>query len=374
MKNIKYILLTLLSVLAISACSDDKDMVVYDENNVTAPSMNVLNVSQYDFSKDIADNAFSISFTKADWGVDVPTQYIWQASFDQAFSKIYELGTTTTYGPMSTTVGKLNALLLNKGIQPGNSATMYFRIKANAYGKAAVIDSIATKYSNVVNTSMKAYDADIVYPKVYVPGDYNGWKFTGQFLFSFNSDKVYTGVIDFGEKYASLEWGFKITGIADWDNTKGNWGAGDTAPKADDTPITLKNNGGNILCYQGKYRFYRFTFTNVSLEAPTLSYDFHFNTLSIVGDAGNEVSGWGTKEVDMNFDTAKQRFTADVTLSDGVIKFRADHTWEGAPNWGGADGILKAGGDNIKVKAGKYHIVVDLNNPAKMTYTLVSLD
>jgi hypothetical protein len=225
-----------------------------------------------------------------------------------------------------------------------------------------------TLVSNVVNTTVTPYSAEKDYPKIYIIGDYCGWNWDNtQHLFSFNSDATYQGIIDFGTKAAN---GFKISGQAAWVDAV-NWGIDSkaTAPTSEASSIQLIASGGsgNIQAYSK--RFYRFTYNTSSL---VLTKDLSFTTLSIVGDAGSEVSGWGTKEVDMNFDPKTQQFYADVDLSDGEIKFRLDHAWDTA--FGSkTDGLLDSSG-NIKVTAGKYRIYVNINNPNNMTYKLSAKD
>lgn len=58
-------------------------------------------------------------------------------------------------------------------------------------------------------------------------------------------------------------------------------------------------------------------------------------------------------------------YVAYLTLKDGEIKFRKDNKWD--MNLGGSNGTLTEGGSNIKVTAGTYKIV--LNVEAK-TYTI----
>lgn len=109
-------------------------------------------------------------------------------------------------------------------------------------------------------------------------------------------------------------------------------------------------------------RFYRFVFDRSTL---TLSNKLSFNSMGIIGDA--TPGGWDT-DTEMNFDTKKQRFWVDVTLSAGEFKFRADNDW--AINFGGADGRLSQNGDNIKATAGNYRVYATLNNSAEITYEL----
>ncbi|WP_238251636.1 SusE domain-containing protein [Capnocytophaga cynodegmi] len=59
------------------------------------------------------------------------------------------------------------------------------------------------------------------------------------------------------------------------------------------------------------------------------------------------------------------QYVAYITLKDGDIKFRKNNKWD--VNLGGANGSLSDGGDNIKVTAGTYRIL--LNVEAK-TYSI----
>ena len=217
-------------------------------------------------------------------------------------------------------------------------------------------------YSAPATVRMTVTTAERTYPQVWVIGDYCGWNFdNAQGLFCFSGDEVtYEAIVDLGEKAAN---GFKLSGEAGW-NDACNWGTdGDAAaPETEAPSITLISSGGsgNIMVYSK--RFYRFVFDRSTL---TLSNKLSFNSMGIIGDA--TPGGWDT-DTEMNFDTQKQRFWVDVTLTAGEFKFRADNDW--AINFGGADGRLSQNGDNIKATAGNYRVYATLNNSAEITYEL----
>lgn len=91
----------------------------------------------------------------------------------------------------------------------------------------------------------------------------------------------------------------------------------------------------------------------------------------IIGDA--TPGGWG-EDTNMTFTAAKGEYVwkADVTLTNGFIKFRANDDW--AINFGdnGANGSLEYGGDNIAVTAGTYHIELILNSATGFKYTITA--
>ncbi len=70
------------------------------------------------------------------------------------------------------------------------------------------------------------------------------------------------------------------------------------------------------------------------------------------------------------YDATSDQWRAIATLKEGEIKIRQNEDW--GVNYGdtGADGIIDAGGDNIKVKAGTYLITVDFK---KGKYTIEAI-
>lgn len=219
--------------------------------------------------------------------------------------------------------------------------------------------SADTIFSKVLTLNVMPYTGEAEYPVVYIIGDYSSWKWDkAQTLFSFSGDANYAGIIDFGAKKGK---GFKITGDKSWN--AGNWGVDKSAeaPSAEASSVILINDGssGNVSCYN--QRFYRFYFNTETMK---LEKKLAFDLLSVVGDAAG---GW-SDDIEMNFDTAKQRFYVDVELTAGAIKFRADHKWD--TSFGSKTEGLLDSGDNIKVTAGKYRIYVNLNNSANQTYEL----
>ena len=316
MKNLKYIFMALASILLITACSDEDAGPIYNSATAKTPTLQALDSASYTLNKTNADNNFAkFKFTKANYNnIEFAVKYTLQASIENTFAAPTELGTTTSDSTISVVTSKINGILINNGVEPSTQGTLYFRVISNALGESGkIVTKIDTLKSNVLAVKITPYSTDIVYPKVWVVGDYCGWsQANSQFLYSYASDSNYQGVVDFGSKAAN---GFKITGDAGWDN--GNWGTGATAPAAEASSIQLIDGGssGNIGCYSKRY--YRLALNKSTL---LLTNDISFDKLAIVGDG---MSGWST-DVEMNFDPVKQRFYLDATLATGSIKFRAD--------------------------------------------------
>ena len=82
----------------------------------------------------------------------------------------------------------------------------------------------------------------------------------------------------------------------------------------------------------------------------------------VIGDA--TPGGWD-KGTLMNYDPATKLWSVDVVLVAGEMKFRWDGAW--TVNLGGTLGALTQDGDNMKVTAGTYTIVL---NPDAKTATM----
>lgn len=366
MKKIYITLLTCVMGLLAFSCSEDIDPI-YNSENTTPSTLSAINDS---YTLEVTNSQFAtFKFTAANFGVSTSIVYALEASLDSNFGTVNELGAATAPDDeIVIAAEKMNSAMLGWDVLPETPTLVYFRIKSYVQNLSSKPTTMVA-YSNVISSTISPYSGEREYPKVWVIGDYCGWSHdASQFLFCFEEDdKNYQGIIDFGEKAAN---GFKITGVAGWKDDC-NWGTDGSAaaPEAEASSIQLISSGGSgdISCYSG--RFYHLSFDKTSL---VLKKGNSFTSLSIIGDAGSQVSGWGAAEVDMNFDTAKQRFWADVEFAEGEVKFRLDHDW--TTSFGSATEGKLDSGDNIKVPAGKYRVYVNMNNTNDLTYELNAKD
>ena len=304
----------------------------------------------------MVDGVVAFTWSAADYGVPTQINY----SLEAATAAAPETMVTITSGITSTSTEvdyeTLNAILFNDlKLADGVAEDVNFCIgvKVGEYAKI---------YSNVVTVSCKVTAAEKTYPTLTVAGSYayNNWTpGKGQFVFDFDgTDTKYSGVIDFGEDVSALQ--FKFVGTA-WGQNEFSVPAGaEQAAEAAELPL-VAGGGDNIAAYT-THRYYSLTLDKAT---PKVIKNFSFNSLGVIGDATS--TGWDA-DTDMQFNADKQRFYVDITLIDGTIKFRADDAWD--VNWGGADGVLASGADNIPVTAGDYRIYVNLNDPANPTYEL----
>ena len=125
-----------------------------------------------------------------------------------------------------------------------------------------------------------------------------------------------------------------------------NWGSADF-PSGIGT-----QDGSNIpVSPAGKYMITLDTMTGAYNFTPIIEFEF----ISIIGDAAG---GWDV-DTDLTQDSANpDLWKANVTLTDGEFKFRANHDW--ATAWGGTDFPIGIGAtdvaDNIPATAGDYQV------------------
>lgn len=360
MKITRYAMMLAAATGLFSACQELDEVRAYDPAKVVAPVLHAL-PDQIVITPDNMGSTQTFTWDGADFGIRTQINYSIEASYNGGAKLVLFTGMDGTSSEQ--TYESLNNILAlavedgGLGLPSGEPSDVEF------YISATIGTDFEKFYSAPVTVRMTVTTAERTYPTVWIIGDYCGWNHgNSQFLFSFTGDEItYEAIVDFGDKAAN---GFKLTGIAGWDDTC-NWGTdGDAAaPEAEAPSITLISSGGsgNIMAYSK--RFYRLQFDRSTL---TLKNLLSFNSMGIIGDA--TPGGWDT-DTEMNFDTGKQRFWADVTLTAGEFKFRADNDW--TINFGGSDGRLSQNGDNIKnTTPGNFRVYATLNNSAEITYEL----
>ncbi len=290
-------------------------------------------------SKDEADNqVLTISWTAPDFGYAAAPSYLLQIDKKGGdFSKAY----STSTGSVLQRVFKgseLNAILLNLGLQPDEVHLLDVRVSVVLSSATSLVSPIAslsaTPYANVLDLST---------PWGVVGDAYNDWGATPDGPFYQTAENgVYVA-------YLTLKNGeIKFRKDSGWDENYGDTGANGS----------LEAGGDNIKVTAGTYK--------ITMNLNDLSYKIEKYSWGIVGDAYND---WGgSPDGVLNYDPFSDQWRTIITLKDGEMKFRLNSDW--TVNYGdsGANGSLDAGGDNIKVTAGKYLVTMNLNNN---TYTLL---
>ena len=359
----------LMSAAVLTSCAE-KEIVTYNPENSAAPVLEAIGES---YVLEDGGEFATLKFSAAEFGIATAARYTLYADINEDFSSKQNLGNVATdTAGITISANALNNALVTLSCPHSVPVTVYFRIEAQMMGESAPIDKVETLISNAISTIVTPFDAEKVYPAVYVIGAFCGWDHGNTaFLFSYAEDEEnYVGVVDFGAECA--DYGFKLTGAANWDN--GNWGSGDMTSTDPEAPsITLWDNGGsgNITNYSS-FRYYNFHFVKSSL---TLNMIKGFNSLKVAGD----FNGWAAD--DTNTDEMTQirtngKFYIDLDIpAAGGFKFILDNggTWIGTGE--GENGVGIGSGDNIQIaEPGKYRFYLDLNDWENPTYSLSATD
>ncbi len=212
------------------------------------------------------------------------------------------------------------------------SGTIYYT--GDSWGSPQTMVIVGTG-TWIVTLDMNNLTYSVGKPVLYMAGDANGWA-TNDYLASED------GVNFTGYMYLNQN-GFKFCTQPEWKGT--NYGANfDTAPDA--ANITMTEPAG----------YYK---VDVDLSAKTYNL-IPIKSIGITGDA--TANGWSGDDQDMtyvpyNAETKELGYweIKNITLTSGVIKFRANDGWD--ISWGGdVNALTTQNGGNISVEAGTYDI------------------
>ena len=367
MKITKYILSMAAAIGMIAGCQKPEMEQIAAPEDIVAPVLETFEGPIEITPSNLGFENITLTWSLADYGVATQINYSVEVATaaNPAAKAIITSGVIADdkereAGKISEkiTYETLNAALFNDlQLADGVAEEVLFTIgaKVGEYPKV---------YSNAVNVTCKVTASEKQYPKVWVVGDYCGWSHDkSQFLFDFaGDDAVYQGVIDFGEKAAN---GWKITGVGKWDDTC-NWGGDESATYEEEAATTqLINGGGSKDLKHYSKRFYHFS---LSKETLLLTKTIGFDNIGVVGS----FNGWSeTNNVEMQFNSAKQKFYADVEFTeDGEFKFNVDKAWTVSFGVGEGGFLTTENGGNIAVSAGTYRIYLIMNNYGEITYEL----
>jgi len=280
-------------------------------------------------------------------------------SFKNATNIILPINTTSKAYTDST----LNILAFQSLGLPANVATNVFvRVKSdlNQNGVSTGPSSVASVYSNVATLSVTPYQIIIIYPTLWVPGDYQGWTpASAPTIASVKSNNVYEGYVYFPP---GGTFQFKYTSSADWNHTNYGWASSTTS--GSNVTGTMNGTGGNLFVPGAGYYYLQADLNpNPATWAATLT------TWSVIGDA--TPGGWNT-DTQMTFDVATNTWSVTLPLvSTGAWKFRANDAW--ALNFGYDNGGLDYNGSNIPVPptgSGSYTVTLNLSHSGNYTYSI----
>lgn len=284
----------------------------------------------------------TFKWSSTDYGFQAAVTYTLQVSINN-FKDINDIGVTNKT-ELQILNSKMNTVLLILGAEPDISTPVKCRVKVFINANVPLV------FSDTITINVKPFEKVIEYPKLYVPGSYQGWNPADEstVITSAKSDGKYEGYLYFPD----AETSFKLLKVPAWqqENT-----IGDPDPGGMSGILQIGNWGGNNIKVTGGPGQFR-----INADLNEARYSWVRTTWALIGDA--TPGGWGT-DTPMTYNIALKIWTVTVNLTGGkAFKFRANSGW--AINLGdtGGDKKLEYNGDNIPVaESGNYTITLDLS-------------
>lgn len=364
----KKIIIGLFAAVAMVSCKTDRsDHPHIDPKAATIATVTPLSpINQLILTKPMALANVTFNWSKADYGFQAAVKYVLQADVKGGdFSAPLELAVVNET-MAQLTVDKLNELLVNKfKFEPADEdkdAIVYqFDIRVGSY----ISDYVDKLYSAPSTINVVTYHAKVIIPSLSVPGTQQGWdpKSPDHRVWSVAMNKVYTGWMYMYNPDAEKPIEFKFIDDIAWNNDK-TYGGGSGLSG------TIEIGGANIDGVPtGHYR--------IEVDLVKLTYDM--TPIATWGLIGSATSGAWDTSTPMTYDSENMIWIAEnVVCTDGEFKFRANNAWD--INFGStstsdepeliASGMVKPGGKNIKINAGKYTFKMDLK-PAFPTFEVI---
>jgi starch-binding outer membrane protein SusE/F len=332
------IIIFLIGLVGLFSCKKDETKATLQ--TPVNPVLN-LSVDSMTLLKNYADSMITFTWSSASFGQTLVTTYTLQVDKQgDSFKTPLAIGSVTAVNSLTIVTKDLNnkflGLEFNPDLRPPTPLNLEFRIMAS-------VSSLATPaYSAVISKVVTPYYVKIVYPLLFVPGNYQGWNPADSttVIYSAKSNLIYDGYVWMSSSAPQ----YKYCDGPSWTTNYGdNGGTG-----------VLAAGGNNITPSTGPGYYH----LKVDLSGATKTHTYLLTNWSVIGDA--TPGGWNT-DTDMAFDTISKLWSVNVALTAANIKFRANHVWD--LNYGdtGADGSLDMNGDNIAVaEAGNYTVTLNL--------------
>jgi starch-binding outer membrane protein SusE/F len=355
MKNLAIIIVLISGIVLFDACKKVETDPKIDFSSTSAPSItSPAEGADIILTEDMADEMLTFSWNAVSYSVPAelayPTYSLMLVFAEGSFDDAVELASTveTTY---EVTYASMNNTLVAMGVSPNTKTAMKLMVSASlkSYDDGKVI-AASVSDSPELSMSVTPYEtASVEYPKLWVPGAYQGWApDQAPFVQSFEDDGIYTGYLYFQADAESFE--FKFTSEPSWDGT--NYGQGEN-----DGELSTDGGAGNLsVPGPGGYM--------VTVNTNDLTWTYELQEWGIIG----EFNGW-SEQVNMSWDTENRilTLTYDVPAADNNrFKFRANDNWD--INLGAIDppdgSTLTWGGGDIPIESGNYTFHLDLNSKA----------
>jgi len=304
------------------------------------------------------------NWQSANYGVTIPVTYTIQidqpsdTSGTNAWGNAINTTITTDSLSKSWLGTDFNHIMNQLGVPNGVASTVVIRLKQAVNQSTGSTSTVPTLMSTVTMT-VTPYKVVLIYPKLYVAGDWTNPSWTpanqpGFVLASTLSNGSYEGYVWFPNSGNN----FKLTSEPDWNGTNYGWGTSATT-------MSTSGSAGNLWSAGPNY-------TRVVADVNQLTINYTTTKWVVAGD----FNSWSLTGNPMTFNPATNTWTATgVQMTAGnQWKFVGDSGWN---NCFGQDskGTFVFGNGNIGnftvTKTGTYTVTLDLSKGAgNYTYSV----
>ncbi len=290
--------------------------------------------------KPYADTLITFQWSTANFGIALVVTYTLQVDKKgDNFANAVAIGTVVNATSLSILTSVLNNQLLglefNPDLNPSAPLALEFRVQASVASSVPAVNSAS------VSKVITPYYVKIVYPLIFVPGNYQGWNPADSLtvIYSAKSNNNYDGYIWMGASSPQYKY---CVGNSWTTNYGDNGGTG-----------TLVANGSNIAPSTGAGYYH--LVANLS----TFTHTYLLTTWSIYGTAT------GNTDVEMVYDSTARIWSVTQNLNSGTTVFRANNAntlFYSDPNGTGALSQGTTGTVGITVAtAGSYTVTLNFS-------------
>jgi hypothetical protein len=241
-----------------------------------------------------------------------------------------------------------NRILNQLGLPFDAPSALVVRLEADVAQSTGAASTVPTLVKDIT-LSVTPYKVILIYPKLYVAGDFLTPSWTqidqpGWILASVKSDGTYEGYLNFPNN----DNNFKLCTQLSWNGTNYGWGSSGT---------TISGSGSAGNCY-----FAGPAYCRVVADTKGLTNSYTPTKWRLAGD----FNGWSLSATPMTFNAATNQWTAEnVSMTAGnTYKFEGDDAWVNSFGLD-AKGNLAFGGGNITAaKTGTFTVTLDLSGGA----------
>ncbi|MEY4538715.1 MAG: hypothetical protein RLZZ306_472 [Bacteroidota bacterium] len=321
----------LLMAICLMACQKEEEKIIMD--SAAAPTISLSSPTVVLSKEKPTETALTVTWVEPNYGfASAPTYNVMIDKKGGDFSKAINVAAGKELKKVFTNL-ELNTILLSLGLPAGSAGDVDMKVMSVLATKTAAGSAVSTLKATPYSTKL-----DLSTTWGVVGSAANDWGATPDLPF------YKTSVANELVAYVNLIDGFiKFRQDNKWEVEVGG-ADGKLVPK-----------GANIAVKAGSYK--------ITLNLTANTYKIEKFSWGVVGSAANE---WGaTPDLPLMYDPTVDYWRGVVTLKDGEMKIRANNDW--GTNFGGSNGTLVPGGDNIVVKKGTYLITADFN---KLKYTI----